>query len=187
VTLREGFGFYDRAQPANGRAGKREQNRMRTSIRWGAIGVSAAAILLSGVVAGVAQDKMGAVTARQDFMKAQGADVKAISDFSKGQGDQAAATKAVDDLIARNPKIVDQFPTGTSATDFPGKTYAKPELWTDWDKAKMIPVALLTEETKLKTVIASGDQKAVAAQLGATGKAGCGACHTDYRLPLPKN
>ena len=159
---------------------------MRKSMKWGAIGAGAAAILLSGVVAGVAQDKMGAVTARQDFMKAQGGDVKAISDYAKGQGDKAKATAAIDDLIARNPKILDQFPAGTSATDFPGKTYAKPDIWTDMDKFKMIPAALLTQETKLKEVIATGDAKAVADQLGATGKAGCGACHTTYRLPLPK-
>ncbi|HUB96942.1 MAG TPA: cytochrome c [Stellaceae bacterium] len=156
---------------------------MRKSVTWAAIGAGAAAILLSGVVTGVAQDKMGLIKARQDFMKAQGKDVKAISDYSKGQGDKAAAEKAVDDLIARNPKIVDQFPAGTSATDFPGKTWAKPELWTDWDKAKMIPDALLVQEKKLKEVIATGDPKAVAAQLGAAGKAGCGACHNAYRLP----
>jgi cytochrome c556 len=160
---------------------------MRTSIKWGAIGVSAAAILLSGAVAGIAQDKMGAVTARQDFMKAQGGDVKAISDYAKGQGDKAKAAAAVDDLIARNPKILTLFPAGTSATDFPGKTYAKPEIWSDMDKFKMIPAALLVQEQKLKEVIATGDAKAVGDQLGATGKAGCGACHTDYRLPLPKN
>jgi cytochrome c556 len=157
---------------------------MRASMKWGAIGASAAAILLSGIVGGVAQDKAELIKARQDFMKAQGADVKAISDYAKGQGDKAAAEKAIDDLIARNPKIVDQFPEGTSATDFPGKTHAKPELWTDWDKAKMIPAALLEQEKKLKEVIATGDAKAVADQLGATGKAGCGACHNAYRLPL---
>jgi cytochrome c556 len=157
---------------------------MRDSMKWGVIGASAAVILLSGAVAGIAQDKLAIITDRQAFMKGQGADMKAIVDFSKGAGDQAAASKAIDDLIARNPKINNQFPAGTSAAEFPGKTHAKPELWTDWDKLKLVAPALLVEEQKLKTAIASGDQKAVADQIPVTVKAGCGACHQNYRLPL---
>jgi cytochrome c556 len=115
-------------------------------------------------------------------MKAQGADAKAITEFSKGQGDKQAALKAVDDLIARSAKIDDLFPAGTSSTDFPGKSNAKPEIWTDWEKVKLIPAKLLEEETKLKGAIQGGDQKAVADQLGATVKNGCGACHGGYRV-----
>jgi cytochrome c556 len=156
---------------------------MRNRAKW-TTAVIGLAVLLGSAAVGVTQDKLALVTQRQDFMKAQGADVKAIADFSKGEGDQQKALAAVNDLLARNPKIVDQFPAGTSATDFPGKTKAKPEIWTDQDKFKQIPVALQGEEVKLKAAIESGDQKAVAAQLGATGKAGCGACHSAYRLPL---
>jgi cytochrome c556 len=155
---------------------------MRTTMKWATVGAGAAAMVIAAAVAGMAQDKLAMVTDRQTFMKAQGADAKAIADYSKGQGDQAKALAAVDDLIARAPKIVDQFPAGTSATDFPDKSAAKPEIWTDWDKVKLIPVALLTEEQKLKVVIQSGDQKAVAEQMGATVKAGCGACHGTYRV-----
>ena len=155
---------------------------MRNAVRWGLFGVSAAAVLLTGVAAGVAQDKLAMVTQRQDFMKSQGADVKAISDFSKGQGDKAAAAKAIDDLIARAPKIDALFVPGTSSTDFPDKSKAKPELWTDMAKVKEIPVALLAEEQKVKAAIATGDQKAVADALGSMGKNGCGACHGTYRV-----
>jgi cytochrome c556 len=155
---------------------------MRGSVKWGTVSAVAAAVLLGGVVSGLAQDKLAAVTARQDFMKAQGADAKKISDYSKGQGDQKAALAAVDDLIARAPKIDSMFPAGTSASDFPGKSNAKPEIWTDWDKVKMIPDTLKGEEEKLKTAIQSGDQKAVAEQLGATAKNGCGSCHGTYRV-----
>jgi cytochrome c556 len=156
---------------------------MRNRAKW-TTAVIGLALLLGSATVGVTQDKLALVTQRQDFMKAQGGDVKAISDFAKGQGDQQKALTAVNDLLARAPKIVDQFPAGTSAADFPGKTKAKPEIWTDQDKFKQIPVALQGEEVKLKAAIEGGDQKAVAAQLGATGKAGCGACHSTYRLPL---
>jgi cytochrome c556 len=146
------------------------------------LGGLAASVLLAGSIAGIAQDKLAQVKTRQDFMKAQGADVKTIVGFSKGQGDQPAALKAVDDLIARAPKIATLFPAGTSATDFPGKTAAKPEIWTDWDKVKMIPASLENEEQNLKKAIQGGDPKAVGAAIGAMNKNGCGACHGTYRL-----
>ena len=158
---------------------------MRKAVRWGAFGASAAAMLLIGVAAGIAQDKLAQVKERQDFMKAQGADVKAITGYSKGEGDQQAPQKAIDDLLARAPKIVAMFPPGTSAEDFPGKSNAKPEIWKNMDKVKAIPTALQGEEEKVKTAIESGDQKAVAAALGSMGKNGCGACHGTYREKTP--
>jgi cytochrome c556 len=142
------------------------------------------AFLAVGSVGVFAQegDKLAAIKARQDFMKAQGADVKAISDFSKGQGDQAAATKAAEDLQARSQKITGVLVPGTSLADFPGKTKAKPELFTDTAKVKAIVAALQTEEGKLTTAVKGGDKQAVADQLAATNKAGCGACHGSYRV-----
>jgi cytochrome c556 len=140
-------------------------------------------VLAAATVSVTAQDsKEAALKTRQDFMKGQGADVKAITDYSKGQGDQAAALTAANDLVARAPKIVALFVPGTSSTDFPGKSNAKPEIWTDMDKFTAITVALQGEEVKLVAAVKSGDQQAVAAQLGATGKAGCGACHGTYRI-----
>jgi cytochrome c556 len=140
-------------------------------------------MLVAATVSVTAQDsKEALIKTRQDFMKAQGADVKAISDYSKGQGDKAAALTAANDLVARGPKIADLFPPGTSSVDFPGKSNAKPELWTEMDKAKAIWTALAAEEVKLVDVVKNGDQKAVADQLGAMGKAGCGACHGAYRV-----
>jgi cytochrome c556 len=155
---------------------------MHIIAKWGAMGAAATVVLLAGGIGVMAQDKLAMVTARQDFMKGQGADVKAIADFSKGAGDKDAALKAVNDLLARAPKIVDMFPPGTSATDFPDKSAAKPEIWTDWDKVKMIPAALQGEEEKVKAAIESGNQQAVTDALGAMNKNGCGACHGAYRV-----
>ena len=147
--------------------------------------VGVGALLAVGSVSVFAQqgDKLAAIKARQDFMKAQGADVKAISDFSKGQGDQDAANKAAADLVARNQKIGEVvLVPGTSTTEFPDGTKAKPELFTDTDKVKAILAALQTEEGKLVTVVKGGDKQAIADQLAATNKAGCGACHGAYRV-----
>ena len=106
------------------------------------------------------------------------------SDFSKGNGDQAAAQKAADDLVARGPKIAALLVPGTSATDFPDQTKAKPELWTDGDRGEgnRCRACRCREEAKLDTVVKGGDKQAIADQLTATNKAGCGACHGAYRI-----
>jgi cytochrome c556 len=52
------------------------------------------------------------------------------------------------------------------------------------DKFKSIPPVLKGEEEKLLAAIKSGDKQAVGAQAAATGKNGCGACHTPFREKL---
>ena len=156
---------------------------MKSALLTGMMIAGVGFAILGGTLSVMAQDsKEAAVKTRQDFMKAQGADVKAITDYSKGQGEQAAALTAANDLVARAPKIAALFPAGTSSTDFPGKSNAKPEIWTDMEKFKAIPTALQAEATKLVDAVKSGNQQAVTDQLGAMGKAGCGACHGTYRV-----
>jgi cytochrome c556 len=158
---------------------------MRRIARHVFVALMASTLGLGGVaVIAQAQDKEAQIKTRRDTMKRQGDDLKAISDFIKGEGDQAAAQKAIDDLLALNGKIVDLFPPGTSMADFPGKTGAKPEIWQQFDKFKAIPAVLKTEEDKLATAVKSGDKAAIGAQLANTGKNGCGACHTPYREKL---
>lgn len=156
---------------------------MKNIVQSGMIVAGIALMLGAATVSVTAQDnKEALIKTRQDFMKAQGADVKAISDYTKGQGDKAAALAAANDLVARNSKIAGLFPPGTSSVDFPGKSNAKPELWTEMDKAKAIWTTLAADEVKLVDVVKTGDQQAVAAQLGTMGKEGCGACHGAYRV-----
>ncbi len=143
--------------------------------------MAAVAAIGFGAVSGMAQDKEAAIKHRRDTMKRQGADFKAIQDYVKGEGDQAAAVSGINDLLTINPKIVDLFVPGTSTAEFPGKTGAKPEIWKEWDKFKLIPGALKGEEEQLAAAIKNGDKQAVGAQLANTGKNGCGACHTPYR------
>jgi len=147
-------------------------------------GVAAAAlglVLAFGTVAVVAQDKAAEIKTRQDTMKRQGKDFKAIQDYVKGQVDQASAEQAIADLQSIAPKIVTLFPEGTGLDAFPGKTGAKPDIWKEWDKFKMIPVSLQGAEAKLAAAIKSGDKSAVGEELINTGKNGCGACHGSYR------
>ena len=143
-------------------------------------------IVVAGVISVSAEEsKEAAIKARQDFMEAQADDVKAVAAYSKGEGSKEAALAAANDLAVRGPKISALFIPGTSAADFPGKSFAKPELWTEMDKAKAAWSALQAQEVKLVDVVKDGDQKAVGTQLGAMGKDGCGACHSVFRLKKP--
>ncbi|HLI22470.1 MAG TPA: cytochrome c [Stellaceae bacterium] len=155
----------------------------------GMLAAGIAAFVAAGTMSVFAQqsDKLAAIKTRQDFMKAQGADVKTITDYTKGNADQAAAQKAADDLVARQPKIDGLFVPGTSAADFPGKTNAKPEIWTEKDKVAAIRSALGTAEQKLAADLKTGDKQTVGDDLADLGKTGCGACHNAYRLPLKRS
>jgi cytochrome c556 len=157
---------------------------MRHLVRVGVVAAALAAVLGAGVVSSRADDAEAIIKQRRDAMKRQGDDLKAISDYAKGEGDQATAQAKIDDLITLNPKIADLFVQGTGMDKFPGKTGAKPEIWKEWDKFKALPAGLKTEEEKLAAAIKTGDKAAVGAQLAQTGKNGCGACHTPYREKL---
>jgi cytochrome c556 len=141
-----------------------------------------------GFVAGAsAQDKEAIVKERVATMKQQGADLKYIGDFLKGVGgDLENAGYKVQDLQFINGKLLALFVPGTSSTDMPGKSNAKPEIWTDWDKFKAIVPVLADAEQKLADAVKSGDKAAIGAALGNTGKNGCGACHSQFREKLPQ-
>ncbi len=159
---------------------------MRGMAKASIVGAAMAAVIGLGTAIGVAQDKEAIIKERRDTMKRQGDDFKTIADFIKGEGgvDQATALAKAQDLLTIAPKIPSLFPAGTSLTDFPGKTGAKPDIWKEPDKFKAVIPVLEGEEHKLVDAIKSGDKAAIGAQLGATGKNGCGACHTPFREKL---
>jgi cytochrome c556 len=174
---------HPRGKPRPSRQQHWEQNMRQ--MRWSGFAAAALALAIGcGAVGVAAQDKLAQIQTRRDTMKRQGADFKAIQDYVKGAGDQAAAEKAIADLQTIAPKIVTLFPPGTGLDAFPGKTGAKPAIWQEWDKFKAIPPVLQSEEEKLAAAIRAGDKAAIGAQLATTGKNGCGACHTPYREKL---
>jgi cytochrome c556 len=152
--------------------------------KWGTVAVMALSVAALGS-AGVAQDKTAVVKARQDFMKAQAADTKAIGDYAKGMATKADAMKAIADLQARNSAILKQLAPGTSMADMPGVSYAKPAAFTETAKLAEIVATLKGLEDKQAALIATGTPEAVGAAMGDLGKNGCGACHAVYRERKP--
>jgi cytochrome c556 len=158
---------------------KREEP-MRISRTWRAVALGLTIAATAAIPLGIAQDKAAAIKDRQALMKQQGEDLKTIVGFIKGESDQAAALTAVNDLLDKSQKIPDLFLPGTSMTEFPDATEAKPELWQNLDEFKGYIVKLHEEETKLVDAINAG-KGPTAQQVAVVGRTACGNCHTAFR------
>jgi|SRR5579859_7812133 len=149
---------------------------------WGAAGIAFATVVLVGSVVVWAQDKEAAVAARQAAMKQEGPDLRTISDYANDKGtDQATAIAKTQELLALSDKLIGLWPAGTSSKDFPGKSNAKPEIWTEMDKFKALYVGQKKAEEELLAAVQKGDKPAVQAAVANVGKGSCSACHGTYR------
>jgi cytochrome c556 len=157
---------------------------MKASTKCVALSALALAV---GLYAGSAraQDAAAAVEARQGVMKAQGKDAGAIKAYVDGKGDLAAAQTAGADLVTQIAKVPGAFPNGTSMTDLPGKSWAKPAVWTDRDKFEAAAKNAATKAAALDAALKGGDMSAITAAFGDMGKNGCGGCHETFREKKP--
>ncbi len=129
-----------------------------------------------------ADDVRATIDARRALMKDNGAKMKAMGAVVEAKtGDMAAMQQLAEGLQANAAKIPGLFPAGSSMTDFPDKTFAKPDIWVNLDDFKAAAAVLGTEAGRLSDAAKSGDMAAFAAQLDATGEKGCGGCHTKFR------
>lgn len=155
---------------------------MNPYTRWGAAGIALITVVAAGAAVGWAQDKEAAVSARQAAMKLEGPDLKAILDYAGDKGtDQATAVAKAQELLALSDKLAGLWPAGTSSTDMPGKSHAKPEIWQQMDKFQALYAGQKSGEQKLLTALQKGDKAAVQAAVGDIGKGSCSACHGTYR------
>ncbi len=146
--------------------------------------VAAGAIIAAGGIAW-AQDAATVIKDRQDFMKAQGKDLGAVKAFTEGKGELAAAQAAGADLVTRIPKIPSLFPQKTSLADYPGKSYAKPAVWSEWDKFNAAAQNAETKAKALDAALKSGDKAAITAAYRDLGNNGCDGCHGTFRENKP--
>jgi|SRR5579862_4774321 len=166
---------------------------MRFSTSW--IGLSALALTTS-LYAGIAiADDASTIEERQAFMKAQSKDLGAIKAFTEDKGDLAAAQAGGADLVTRIPKIPDLFPQGTGMDAYPGKSYAKPAIWTDHDKFLTADKHALALAEALNAALKSGDKTAITAAFGdmtrdfwgtnSPNPGACGSCHGTFTQKKP--
>lgn len=169
---------------------------MSRSANWATISAIA---LVAGLYSGLARsDDAAIIDDRQAFMKAQSKDIGAIKAFTEDKSDLVAAQTAGADLATRIPKIPDMFPKGTGLDAYPGKSYAKPAIWTDHDKFLAADKDALAAAQALNTALKSGDKAAITAALGnmtrdfwgttSSTPGACGGCHGTFaeKKPPPK-
>ncbi|NMG74638.1 c-type cytochrome [Aromatoleum diolicum] len=73
------------------------------------------------------------------------------------------------------------FPAGTDKGKGWKDTRVKAEFFKEQDEVRKIAINYIEQTNKLQQVAATGDQAAIKAQFGETGKA-CKACHDKYRI-----
>src|SRR4051812_18841789 len=86
-----------------------------------------------GAASALAQDA-SILQKREAAMKQQGKDLAAVKAYVEGKGELAAAQAATADLVQIMATIPALFPKDTGMAQFPGKSGAKPVIWTEWDK-----------------------------------------------------
>lgn len=150
--------------------------------RLGAFGI-AVGLALIGAGAGWAQDALTVINQRQDLMKTQGKAAAAIKGFLDGKNDLTAAQAAGAELVRTTSNIPSAFPQNTGIAQYPGKSYAKPDIWTEWDRFTQAANTAHQRAEALNAALQSGDKAAIASAFEAMGKQGCGGCHTPFREP----
>jgi cytochrome c556 len=155
---------------------------MKRRLRLGVIG-AALGIAIAGIGASWAQDAVTVIDQRQNLMKTQGKATAAIKGFLDGKNDLAAAQAAGAELTRTTANIPSAFPQNTGMAQYPGKSYAKPDIWTEWDRFTQAANAAHERATALNAALQSGDKAAIASAFEAMGKQGCGGCHTTFRQP----
>jgi cytochrome c556 len=146
--------------------------------------VAAVALIGAGaalVPPAAAQDKEAVVKARQDLMKSNAASAGKIAAFlQKGEGTAADVASAAATIEGNAKKLPTLVVAGTSSADLPGKTYAKPALFTD-PKAVDLIKTLGERAAAVETAAKGGDKQAIQTAFGAMTRDACGACHNTYR------
>ncbi len=145
--------------------------------------VALAGTLFLGACASDATDGSAAIKERRALMKSISKNWKPIKAYAKsGQGSAADVAKRAKAINATTDKMLALFPKGTGRGDYSDKqTRALPAIWKDWAGFKKANAALAEESAKLAAIAASGNQQAIAKQVGVMGKRGCGGCHKPFR------
>ncbi|MBV9863060.1 MAG: cytochrome c [Alphaproteobacteria bacterium] len=135
-------------------------------------------------VPALSQDAQTVLSDRQATMKRMGRDLESIKAYLDGKADQDKAADGAADVDNTLKNLTALFPAGTGMEQFPGKSGARPVIWTDWDKFQS---AQNDAEAKAKMLLAATkgtDKAAVAAAFADLGKNGCGGCHQTFREKL---
>jgi cytochrome c556 len=160
------------------------ENRMMKAVT-GASAVAAAIMVAAwGMAGAAAQDNATIIKDRRAAMMAQGEAMFGIKKYLDGEADQAAGTRSADTLVRLARALRNEFPKGTSTTEFPGKSGAKPSVWTEWDRFIAAQKAMVDQAEMLDTAVKAGDKKAASNRFSSIARDGCLSCHSIFREKL---
>jgi cytochrome c556 len=150
---------------------------------------AAALVLATGLGAAVAlaaDEPENVVKYRKHFMDANGAHIAMIASVIKGEVSFTDGVAANAQALAEQGKLLSAnlkhlFPEGTAKDETPEKSAALPVIWEKWGDFEQAAQKFQEETSKLAEVAQGSDMTAIAQQLGALGKEGCGACHQTFR------
>jgi cytochrome c556 len=129
-----------------------------------------------------ADEPANVIKYRQALMKANSAHITMVAAVVKGEvswTDELAGNAHA--LHEQSKNLLRLFPEGSGKGDTDVKSVALPVIWEQWGEFEEAAAAFEEESAKLVEAVDSGDQAAVARQLGALGKNGCGNCHETFR------
>jgi cytochrome c556 len=152
--------------------------------------IFAAALVLAtglGTAAAFAADEpVNLVKYRKMFMDANGAHIGMIASIIKGEVSFSNQIPVNANALAEQGKLLTAtlkqlFPKGTAKGETSEKSAALPAIWEKWSDFEQAAQRFQQESAKFAEVAQGGDMAAIAQQLGALGKQGCGGCHQDFR------
>ena len=153
---------------------------MRPSISLGAL-VAVTTLLVAVLTTAQPKSPAEVVEERQQVMKQNGDAWKNIQDNAKTENWAVVAANA--EIISKNAaKIPSLFPEG-SLTD---KSKAKPEIWQKWPEFESTAMKMEAEAARLQSTAAAGNGQGSQDIIKDFGRNACGACHTPFRVPPPR-
>jgi cytochrome c556 len=141
--------------------------------------VAIASLMLSPLAVSHLDDKQIAQSYRQSYFAMIAANFGPMAAMVKGEmpWDEQMMAASADQLAAlANLDVMRGFRDGTEK----GTTRAKPEIWENREDFQKKMEGLRQAADNLKVAANGTDRKAIAQQVGETGKA-CKACHDDYK------
>ncbi len=135
------------------------------------------------------------VKVRRAVMKELGVHNKAFKKFFKVKKSKKAKKREAKPadmemraiaIAAMAKRLPSMFAKGTSLADMPGKTGAKPEIWSRAMEFEAAANNLKALAEKVQAATLTGDKGKIKAAFGVMGKKGCGGCHKVFRKKLKK-
>jgi cytochrome c556 len=151
---------------------------MRNGVKLGLVAGAALGVLTGTAAPSLALEPGEAIALRQAIMKSNGAHFVAIKSAIAAGSGKAVALQA-NAIAAIAPNIHLAFPKGSGPGA--GKTRAKANIWTEWDKFNADAKRLQTLALELAQVARTNDKRKMGAQFAKLARMGCGGCHDTFR------